>query len=66
MTINLMPDDDAATTTRPIWATPSALAPSQRLTVSLPESDSAIPHLTLHQPIWASWDAAQAHRLPAA
>ena len=42
------------------------LAPSQRLTVSLPESDSAIPHLTLHQPIWASWDAAQAHRLPAA
>lgn len=42
-----------------------ALSPSQRVTVSLPETDAAIPRLALHQPIWASWDAAQAHRLPA-
>jgi len=40
-------------------------APSQRLIVSLPETDSSIAHLALHQPIWASWDAALAHRLPA-
>jgi putative spermidine/putrescine transport system ATP-binding protein len=33
--------------------------------VSLPETDAAIARLALHQPIWASWDAAQAHRLPA-
>lgn len=39
-------------------------SPSQRLTVSLPEADSTIARLSLHQPIWASWDAAQAHRLP--
>jgi len=40
------------------------ISPAQRLTVSLPETDSAIAQLVMQQPIWASWNAAQAHRLP--